>query len=347
MQPSSHRSLPTLQHRPYIGTRTAARQCLLAALCVAASVVWAQTPTPQAPTQPPARQAPAAPTGGASSSASPQSPASEPATPRPAVAGAPCLIAQFRTLALDTHNPTERGVLARRWLQRNLPGCSTDKLNFLAANRAAWLGTADSAELMGLIDTAIEAQAQNDPSLLRKLYEATPRTFEPGIETIRTEPPRPILQQGGMAVMPPIGMVNIRTDQGSSGSGTPDGGGTTPTGSFSDRQRQAVSEYFSQSYEIGECPAGLIARQGRCQAQNPDKRWKFGEPLPRELAGQTSDLPNILVERLGQPASGNRYVRSGTDVLMLDSADTVVGAITDYGQPAVQRRPAPRPPPAK
>lgn len=347
MYTSPHPPQPSVlqKHGARISRQVPAQWALVISLCLAAGLAWAQAP---------AQQAPAAQAGGPQPSAA-QPPATEsasrePPRPRPAVPGAPCLIAQFRTLALDTHNPTERSVLARQWLQRNLPGCSADKLNLLASNRAGWLGTADSAELMGLIDTALEAQAQNDPSLLRKLYEASPRTFEPGMETIRTEPPRPILQQGGVAAMPPIGMVNIRTDHGAGGSGSgghDGGGGAAQMGTFNDKHRQLVSEYFSQSYEIGECPVGLIARGGRCQSQSPDKLWKFGETLPRELAGQTRDLPNILAERLGPPTSGSRYVRSGTDVLMLDSADRVVDAITDFGQPAVQRRPAPRPPPAK
>ena len=310
-----------------------------AALCLAADLAVAQAPAAPAPAGSPAAAAPAA-----------QAPAAQPpaaqAAPRPAVPGAPCLIAQFRTLALDTHNPAERGALARQWLLRNLPGCSAEKLNLLGSNRPAWLGTADSAELMGLIDTAIEAQAQNDPSLLRKLYEPTPRSFEPGLESIRTEPPRPILQQGGM-VMPPIGMVNLRTDPGASSGdsgGQSGSGGAAQTGAFNDKQRQLVSDYFSQSFDMGECPPGLVARAGRCQSQNPDKLWKFGEPLPRELAGQSRDLPNILAERLGQPASGTRYIRSGADILMLDDADRVTGAITDFGQPAARARPTPRPP---
>ena len=299
----------------------------------------------------PAAPAPAAATGAPTApGATPPAATATPAAPRPvAVPGAPCLIAQFRALALDTHNPTERAVLARQWLQRNLVGCSAEKLGLLGSNRAAWLGTADSAELMGMIDTAIEAQAQSDPSLLRQLYEPTPRTFQPGVESIRTEPPRPILQPGGSMLMPPVGLINIRqgdrTDSGSGGDASDSGSGTS-LGAFSDAQRRAISDYFSQSYEIGDCPVGLIARNGRCQSQVPDKPWKFGEPLPRDLAGQARDLPNILSERLGPAPSGRRYVRAGTDVLMLDTDDRVVGAVTDYGQPAVQRRPAPKPAPS-
>ncbi len=339
---------------------SAAAQLLFAAcLIVPGGPVWGQAAQPAPPPNQPAatarpapapavQAAPASLTPGQASSAQPSAEAGTQPQPRPAVAGAPCLIAQFRAIALDTHNPTQRAALARQWLQRNLAGCAADKLTLLGSNRSVWLGTADSAELMGLIDTAIEAQSQNDPALLRQLYDAMPRTFQPAIETIRTEPPRPILQPPGATLLPPIGMVNMR--QGDRGDHSPggtsqggSGGDQAPNSAFSDQQRKAVSEYFSQSYEIGECPAGLIAREGRCQSQNPDKLWRVGEALPRSLEGQARDLPNILAERLGPAPSGSRYVRAGSDVLMLDATGKVTGAVTDFGQPPVARRSLPRP----
>ena len=340
-----------------------ARLLLAACLIMPGGPAWGQAAPPAPPPNQPAvaarpapapaaQAAPASPVAGQAGSAQPSGEAgAKPQPPRPAVPGAPCLIAQFRAIALDTHNPTERAVLARQWLQRNLAGCAADKLTLLGSNRSAWLGTADSAELMGLIDTAIEAQSQNDPALLRQLYDATPRTFQPTVETIRTEPPRPILQPAGAMPLPPIGMVNIRQgDRGDHGSGGTSqggqGGGQAQTNAFSDQQRKAVSDYFSQSYEIGECPAGLIAREGRCQSQNPDKLWRVGEPFPRALENEAKDLPNVLAERLGPAPSGSRYVRAGSDVLMLDAAGNVTGAVTDFGQPPVVRRSLPRPSPA-
>ena len=205
--------------------RQSATARLLFAVCliVPGGPAWGQAAQPAPPANQPAPAARPAPAPAAqaapASSATGQAGTANPQPPRPAVPGAPCLIAQFRAIALDTHNPTERAVFARQWLQRNLAGCAADKLSLLSSNRSAWLGTADSAELMGLIDTAIEAQSQNDPALLRQLYDATPRTFQPTVETLRTEPPRPILQPAG-AMPPPIGMVNIRQgDRGDPGSG--------------------------------------------------------------------------------------------------------------------------------
>ncbi len=187
---------------------------------------WAQQAA-QAPTQPAAQPAPpttsqpaVAPT--AQGSAQPATPpnAAEGASPSPAprpaakavvVPGAPCLVAQFKTLALDTHDPTQRERVVIDWLRRNLPGCSLEKLTLIGSNRASWLGTADSATIMGKIETAIEARVQDNPALLQQLFDATPRSFAPSVETIRTEPPRPIVgPSGGLGMAAPLGIINLR-----------------------------------------------------------------------------------------------------------------------------------------
>ncbi len=297
------------------------------------------------PGMPPSRAPAAAPAQTTSPAGAPNAATAPPARPpaSPPVPGAPCLIAEFRTVALGTHNPTERERLARQWLHRNIPGCSVDKLVTMGSNRASWLGTADSPEVMGMIDTAIEAKASGDPALLKQLYDPQPRSFPPSTETLRTEPPNPVLGPSGAAgMLPPIGMVNLSRDGDSRDPGRGAGHGESAAADFNDAQRKAIRDYFGQSYEMGDCPPGLIARAGRCLSQNPEKTWKLGEPLPRQAV--TRDLPNVLVERLGGlPAEGYRMVRSETDVLMLDRNDRVVGAVVDYGQPDARPRPAPRP----
>lgn len=299
----------------------------------------------RAPAATPAPPVPAPPMGAPAAAAAPNAAAAPPPRPpaSPPVPGAPCLIAEFRTIALGTHNPTERERLIRQWLHRNIPGCSVEKLVTMGSNRASWLGTADSPEVMGMIDTAIEAKSSGDPAVLKQLYDPQPRSFPPSTETLRTEPPNPILAPSGAAgMLPPIGMVNLVRDSGASEGGRGAGRGESGAADFNDAQRKAIRDYFAQSQEMGDCPPGLIARAGRCLSQNPDKPWKLGEPLPRQAV--TRDLPNVLVERLGGlPAEGYRMVRSETDVLMLDRNDRVVGAVVDYGQPDARPRPAPRP----
>lgn len=173
----------------------------------ASGVAPAPSPAPVVPNTTPGAQAASSPGGSAQAPTSSASPANRPV----AVPGAPCLIAEFRTLALDTHDPTERERVVRQWLRRNLPGCSLEKLTLMGSNRAAWLGTADSATIMGKIDTAIEARVQDNPALLAQLFDALPRTFIPGVETIRTEPARPIVgSQGGQGFVGSVGVIGVR-----------------------------------------------------------------------------------------------------------------------------------------
>lgn len=176
----------------------------LAVLAPAAHCLAQQAPQPASPVT-------ASPGGPAQAATPTASPVSRPIT----MPGAPCLIAEFRTLALDTHDPTERERVVRQWLRRNLAGCSLEKLTLIGSNRAAWLGTADSATIMGKIDTAIEARVQDNPALLAQLFDALPRTFAPSVETIRTEPARPIIgSQGGQGFVGSVGVIGVRPMEG-------------------------------------------------------------------------------------------------------------------------------------
>lgn len=67
-----------------------------------------------------------------------------------------CLVADFRSLALQTHDPRERAAQTRDWLRANGSACTAAQLGTLASNRAAWLGNADSPAVMGMIDGMIE-----------------------------------------------------------------------------------------------------------------------------------------------------------------------------------------------
>jgi hypothetical protein len=46
-----------------------------------------------------------------------------------------CSIAEFRTMALTTHDPQERGDLAAQWLKANGPSCSISQVMLLSSNR--------------------------------------------------------------------------------------------------------------------------------------------------------------------------------------------------------------------
>jgi hypothetical protein len=80
-----------------------------------------------------------------------------------------CIVAEFRTIALETHDPNERDARAQDWIKKNAQSCSLAKINFIGANRPAWMGAADNPRLAGMIDVVIEAKLSENPALLSQL----------------------------------------------------------------------------------------------------------------------------------------------------------------------------------
>jgi hypothetical protein len=71
-----------------------------------------------------------------------------------------CVVAEFRTLALTVHNPTERMTLAKQWLQTHGDGCSLRDIAILKSSSGAWLGTADSPLIQQMFDHYYESKAK-------------------------------------------------------------------------------------------------------------------------------------------------------------------------------------------
>ena len=68
----------------------------------------------------------------------------------------PCLISDFKHLALSTHDQIEREKLALVWLKKVGPSCSLEKIIIIRNNRANWMGTADTLEINILVETLLE-----------------------------------------------------------------------------------------------------------------------------------------------------------------------------------------------
>jgi FimV-like protein len=100
---------------------------------------------------------------------------------------------------------------------------------------------------------------------------------------------------------------------------------------FADRERVIVREYYAQEYERGHCPPGLARKDNGCMPLDRAKKWRIGRPLPREVIFY--DLPPSLVEEIGVPPPGYRYVRVASDVLMIAAGTGMVAdAIENLGR---------------
>ena len=69
-----------------------------------------------------------------------------------------CSLANFKYIALATHNPEQRYRLTLDWLRKNGAGCSKSQLMLIKENEAAMLGAADSLEFRALLDEFLEGK---------------------------------------------------------------------------------------------------------------------------------------------------------------------------------------------
>lgn len=98
-----------------------------------------------------------------------------------------------------------------------------------------------------------------------------------------------------------------------------------------DRQRTAAHEYYAQQLQAGNCPPGLAKKRNGCLPPGQAKKWQVGRPLPRDLIFY--NLPPQLIDRLGPPPEGHRYVRVAADILLIAIGTAmVVDAIEDLGK---------------
>ncbi len=120
-----------------------------------------------------------------------------------------CLVANFRTLALETYHPDERSTKTEAWLKANGADCSLDQILIIRSNRAHWLGNADSASLMGLVDAIAETKLRGQPQLLAQLYGAQGVENKASTETTSTTPNVAALPPKPSAPATPIAAVVV------------------------------------------------------------------------------------------------------------------------------------------
>ncbi len=97
---------------------------------------------------------------------------------------------------------------------------------------------------------------------------------------------------------------------------------------FNDDHRHIVREYYSDAYSRGRCPPGLRKKHNYCQPPGLSKRWVVGRRLPRDVIYY--DLPPTVIQRIGYPPAGYRFVRVASDILLISiGTGMVMDAIAD------------------
>ena len=100
---------------------------------------------------------------------------------------------------------------------------------------------------------------------------------------------------------------------------------------FGNNDRRIVNEYYAPEFRSGHCPPGLAKKGNGCMPPGQAKKWRKGYPLPQGIAYY--DLPPDLIYRMPPPPPRHRYVRVGSDILLLSTGSgIVVDAIIDIGR---------------
>ncbi len=243
-----------------------------------------------------------------------------------------CLVAEFRSLALLTHDVAERITKVNAWLKQKGPRCTQAQLAAIASNRATWLGTADTIEVAGNVDGLIEAKIANDPELMAAMYTSKGKEARASVEVTQPPPaPAPVVAapaplpgpaaSGNNMVQPVIVQAPMTA---------PTDKPEVPDAFFGRRQKAQLLEYYEENRGPGECPRGMVKRGDKCESRIKERDWKLRQPLPS--SEKPEDLPTPLLVKLGPPAPDHQYKRVGFDILLLKGPQNIVtDAVLDLG----------------
>tara|TARA_R110002124_G_scaffold141679_1_gene306221 strand:+ start:9731 stop:10198 length:468 start_codon:yes stop_codon:yes gene_type:complete len=97
---------------------------------------------------------------------------------------------------------------------------------------------------------------------------------------------------------------------------------------FSSQRTSLIRDYYLQLQASGNCPPGLAKKNNGCQPPGQAKKWQKGDRLPRDLTYY--DLPDALLNELGRTPEGQKIIRVGTAVLLINVASgLIIDAIED------------------
>lgn len=279
-----------------------------------------------------------------------------------------CSIAEFRTLALTTHDPQQRAEVLTQWLKANAAACSLSQILLLSSNRPQWIGTADSAKLAGLFDQIIESKLKNDPQALRYMYGSEGAAQTGGNKKGGDEPSSgaaamaapvavapaqaPATLGAGTAAVPIVGATtpaaaNINISLGAGAAQVEDLSRKLPLDSeakpvfpaergkqmknyFGKLRAEMILNYFMENSAPGKCPEGLsFSKPAGCENKFP-VAWKFGEALPANA--KTFPIPEPLLSKLSF-YPGYQFMRVGADILALEKdSGKVADAVLNFGK---------------
>jgi len=255
-----------------------------------------------------------------------------------------CVVAEFRSLTLQTHDVSERIAKVTAWLKQKGPSCTLAQLAAISSNRATWLGTADTVEVAGNVDALMEAKIAKDPDMMAAMYASKGKENRSSVEVTKPPPaPAPVVAPpaslpapafaGNNLVQPLIGQAPLGAQ-----AFKPE----VPDAFFGRRQREQIQAHYEETRGPGECPRGMVKNADKCESRIKERNWKLRQPLPN--SERPEELPTAILLNLGPPAPDHQYKRVGFDILMLKGPQNIVtDAVLDLGgiQPKVDKKEAP------
>jgi len=91
---------------------------------------------------------------------------------------------------------------------------------------------------------------------------------------------------------------------------------------FNEYRKNQLRNYYSKAQKPTNCPPGLAKKNNGCQPPGQAKKWRKGQPLPRDVGYY--NLPATLIDELGRTPEGDRIVQVDSDFLLIDVATGMV-----------------------
>jgi hypothetical protein len=286
----------------------------------------------------------------------------------PSAPSGSCSIAEFRTLALSTHDPQERTERVTQWLRTNASSCSISQILLISSNRPQWLGSSNSVQVAGLFDQIIETKLKNDPVALKYMYgsegaapagggkkgsdegstSAMPAAPAPSMAGAAAPAPGTAAMAvgGGAAAPAPGATQNINISMGAAAPAEdmsrklpldsepkpvfPPERGSQLKNYFGKLRTEMIRNYFMENSSPGTCPEGLsFSKTAGCESKFP-VAWKFGEALPPGT--KSFPVPEPLLSKLNF-YPGYQFSRVGADILALEKdSGKVADAVLNLGK---------------